>query len=103
MRRDRVVELLALGQLFLEVHVVSVGEPLVKLVLVGSVGALDLSVELGRPWLDVDVFHAQFSDVPVEERLKLVATVGSDGAYPERELLDGVVDEVVALTCVWRR
>lgn len=56
--------------------------------------SLDLSVELSRAWLDVDVFHAQVSDVPVEERLELVAAVGSEGADPERELLHDIIDGI---------
>ena len=46
---------------------------------------LDLPVQPRRPRLDVGVFHAQVCDVPVKERLELVAAVGSDGAYPEEE------------------
>ncbi len=36
----------------------------------------------------------RFGDMPVEERLELVAAVGSDGLDPEGELLDDVIDEV---------
>ena len=57
-------------------------------------GSLDLPVQLWRTWLDVDVFHALVGDMPVEECLKLVAAVGSDGANVEGELLHDVVDEV---------
>jgi hypothetical protein len=32
--------------------------------------------------------------MPVEQRLELVSSVGSDGAYPKRELLHHIVDEV---------
>ncbi len=55
--------------------------------------SLDLSVQLWRAWLDVDVFHAQVCDMPVEEGLELVAAVGSNGSNAERELLDHIVDE----------
>ena len=89
-----VVEVLPLGQLLLEIHVVSIRKQLIELVLVGSVGALDLSVQLRSSRFDVDVFHTQVRDVPVEERLELVATVGSDGANPEGELVNDIVDEV---------
>ena len=57
-------------------------------------GPLDFPVQLWRARLDVDVFHALVGDMPVEERLELVAAVGSDGADPKRELLYHVVDEV---------
>ncbi len=81
-------------QLLLEIHVVLVGEELVGLVLVASMRALDLSVELGCSWLDVNVLDALVRDMAVEERLELVAAIGSDGLDPERELLYHVVDEV---------
>lgn len=90
----KIVEVLPHGQLFLEIDIVFVGEELVELVFVGSVGSLDLAIELRRSCLDVDVFHAQVSHVPVEERLELVAAIGADRSDPERELLDHVVDEV---------
>ena len=89
-----VVEALPDGQLLLEIDIVFVGEELVELVFVCSVGPLNLPVELRRSCLDVDVLHAQVSHVPVEERLELVAAIGADRSDPERELLDHVVDEV---------
>jgi len=89
-----VVETFPCGKLLLEINIVAIVDQLVELVLVGSVGPLDFAVELRRSRLDVDVFHAEVSDVPVKERLELVAAVSSDGAYPERELRDDVVDEV---------
>ena len=89
-----VVEALPDGQLLLEIDIVFVGEELIELVFVGSVGSLDFPVELRRSCLDVDVFHAQVSHMPMEERLELVASIGADGSDPERELLDHVVDEV---------
>jgi hypothetical protein len=48
-------------------------------------GALDLSVELRRPRLDVDMLHAQIGDMPVEQRLELVAAIRSDGANVDRK------------------
>ncbi len=65
MRAFAIVEALPLGQLLLEIHVVTIREELVELVLARSVGTLDLAVELGRPWLDVDVLDAQVSHAPV--------------------------------------
>jgi hypothetical protein len=44
MRAVVVVEVLPLGQLLFEVHVVSICEQLVEFVLVRSVGAFDLAV-----------------------------------------------------------
>jgi hypothetical protein len=57
-------------------------------------GPLDLAVKLRRPWLDVDVLHAQVSHVPMEERLELVAAIRSDRADSKRELFHDVVDAV---------
>ena len=75
-----VVESLPLRELLLEIHIAPIRKQLAELVLVRSMGALNLSVELGRPWLDVDVLHAQVGNVPVEERLEFVAAVRSDCA-----------------------
>jgi len=90
----KIVEVLPHGQLFLEIDIVFVGEKLVELVFVGSVGPLNLPVELRRSCLDIDVLHAQVSHVPMEERLELMAAIGADGSYPKRKLLHHVVDEV---------
>ena len=76
------------------IDVLVIGESLVELVLVGAMGSLDLPVQLWRTWLDVDVFHAEIGDMPVEERLELVAAVGPNGSNTEWELLDPIVDEV---------
>ena len=53
-----IVEALPDGQLLLEIDIVFVREELIELVFVGSVGSLDLAIELRRARLDVDVFHA---------------------------------------------
>jgi hypothetical protein len=37
--------------------------------------SLDLAIELRHARLDVDVLHTQVSDVPVEERLELMAAI----------------------------
>ena len=94
MRPVVIVEPLPGRELLLEIHVVAIGEQLIELVLIGSVRSLDLAVQLRCARLDVDVFHAQVCHVPVKERLELVTAVSSDGAYPERELLHDVVDEI---------
>ena len=46
MRSVEVVEALPDGQLFLEIDIAFVGEELIELVFVGSVGSLDLAIEL---------------------------------------------------------
>ncbi len=65
MRSVVVVEALPHSQFLREIYVAALGEQLVELVLVRSMGALDFAVELRRSRLDVNVFHAQVSDVPV--------------------------------------
>jgi hypothetical protein len=94
MRHITVVEPFPDCQLLLQIDIVLVGEELIELVLVGSMGPLDLSVQLRRSWLDVGVLHAQVCDVPVKERLELVAAVRSYHLDPERKLFDDVVYEV---------
>ena len=54
----------------------------------------DLAIELRGPRLAVDVLNALIDQMPMELRLELVATVGSDGVNPERERLDHIVEEV---------
>ena len=82
MRPIVVVETFPCGQLLLQINIVAIVDQLVESILVGSVGPLDFAVELRRSRLDVDMFHAEVSDVPVKERLELVAAVSSNGADP---------------------
>jgi len=89
-----IVEALPDGQLLLEIDVIAVREQRVELVLVGSLGPLHFPVQLRCARFYVDVFHAQVGHGPVEQSLELVAAGRADGAYPERELLHHVVDEV---------
>ena len=89
-----IVETLPNGELLHEIYIVPVGEPLVELILVGAVRSLDLPIELRCRRLDVNVFHAQVRDVPMEKSLELVATIGADRANPKRKLLHDIVDEV---------
>ena len=89
-----VIEAFPDRQLLLEVHIPLVREELVELVLVGPMRPLDLSVQLGRSRFDVDVFHAFVCNVPVEERLELVAAIRADRLDPKRELLNDEIDEV---------
>jgi hypothetical protein len=87
-----VVEALPHGELLLQIHIVFVGQELVELVFVDSMRAREFAVELWRSWFDVGVFHALVCNVPAEERLELVAAIGSDRLDPERELVHDVVD-----------
>ena len=94
MRSIVIVEAFPGSQLLPEIDVVAIGEQLIKLLLVGSMRPLDLAVELRSTWFDVYMLHAQVCDMPMEERLELVAAVGLDRADPKRKLFDHVVDEV---------
>ncbi len=89
-----IVEAFPGSQLLLEIDVVAIREQLVELLLVSSMRPFDLAVELRSAWPDVDVLHAQVCDMPMKERLELVAAVGLDRADPKRKLVDHVIDEV---------
>ena len=47
MRSGEIVETLPVGELFLEIDVILVGEELVELLLVSSMRTFDLAIELG--------------------------------------------------------
>ena len=104
MRAVVVVERLPFGQAFIEIRVAFVAQELIELLLVGAVRSLDLPVQLRGPGFDVDVADAVVGQMPVEERLELMATVRADGVNPKRELLnhrvyegDGVLLRVAAV------
>ena len=80
-----IVEAFPGSQLLLEIDVVAIAEQLIELLLVGSMRPLDFAVELRSTWFDVDVLHAQVCDMPMEERLELVAAIGLDRAESETE------------------
>ena len=94
MRPVVVVEPLPGREFLHEIDVIAIGEQLVELVLVGAMRPLDLAIQLWCARFDVDVLHAQVGDMPMEERLELMASVGLDRANPKRKLFDHVVDEV---------
>jgi hypothetical protein len=75
-------------------YIVLVGEELIELLLVGSVGSLHLPIELWSPRFDVHMAHPLVRDVPVEQRLELMSAIGSDRVDPEGELLNDILDEV---------
>ena len=57
-------------------------------------GMLDLTVELWGCALDVGMADALILDIPVDPGLELMPVVGPDLLDAERELSDGVIDEV---------
>jgi hypothetical protein len=92
-----VVEILPLLELGVEqlsvVHHHAVQHP-IELFSVDAVRALDLAIQPGRGWLDVDVLDAAVQHVPVEGGLKLGPVIGLDPLNAERQLLEDVVDEL---------
>lgn len=89
-----VVEAFPFIEFCLEIDVAFVAEQLVEFLLIRSVRAFDLAVQLRRAAPDVGVSYALILDMPVELGLKLMAIVGSDLANAKREALDDVVDKV---------
>ena len=82
-----VIEILPGCELCIEIHIIRVGQQLIKLGLVGSVGPFDFPVELRGSRFDVDMLDALVFHMPVEPSLKLMPPVGSDRVDPERKLL----------------
>jgi hypothetical protein len=78
-----IIEALPLSQTPLEIYVTIVRKQLIELFLICAVRALDLAVELGRPWLDVYVLNPEVCHVPMEERLALVHESKSTRIPPE--------------------
>ena len=89
-----IIEVLPGCELGIEIHIIGVGEQLIKLGLVGSVGPFDFPVELRGSRFDVDMLDAQVFHMPVEPRLKFVTPIGSDRVDPERKLLDHVIHKL---------
>lgn len=89
-----VVEVFPRLQLGIEIHVVCVGQQLVKLGLIRSVGPFDFAVQLRGLGFDVDMPHALVFNMPVKTSLKLMASIRSDRADPEGKLIHHVVYEL---------
>jgi hypothetical protein len=94
---DEVVEALRLRELGLQIDVVLVAEPLVELHRVGLVGAFDLAARPLCPRIDVDVLEPEVLDVRVNLGMKLVPGVGPDLPHTEREPLERIVEEALAV------
>ncbi len=75
MRSMEVVKAFPFVQFRFEIDIAFVAEELVELLAVRAVRSFDLSVELGRPALDVGVADAQILEMPMEFRLELMAVV----------------------------
>ena len=61
-------------------------QELIELLLIRAMGALDFPVQLWRAGLDVDVLDAVVREVPMKQRLELMAAVGA-----HRVNADGVI------------
>jgi len=58
------------------------------------VGTLDLAIQLWGLWFDVHMPHSLIFDMPVKRSLKLMSSIGPNGADPERKLFNHVVHEL---------
>jgi hypothetical protein len=62
--------------------------------LVRTVGSLDLAIELRRSRFNVHMSNTLVFDVPVEQCLELMTSIGSNRVDAERELLYHVIDKI---------
>jgi len=93
MGSGEVVEAFPLIEFLVQIYVICVGQELIKLLLIRAVRSLNLSVELGRPGLDVHVPHTQVLDMPMEFGLELMPSVGAYRVDSKGKLLDHIVCE----------
>lgn len=89
-----VVEVFPSLQLGIEINIIRVGQQLVKLGLIRSVGTLYLAVQLWRLGFDVHMPHALVFNMPVKASLKLMAPIRPDCVDPEGKLFDDVIHEL---------
>lgn len=89
-----VIEVLPSCQLCIEIHIIGVGQQLIKLGRIGSVRPFNFPIELRGSRFDVDMLDALVFHMPVESGLKLVTPIGSDRVDPERKLCNHVIHEL---------
>ena len=94
MRPIEVVEALPLGQPLLQIDIALVAQELIELLLIRAMGALDFPVQLWGVGLDVDVLDAVVREVPMKQRLELMAAVGAHrvnagGNRPDHVVYEG--------------
>ena len=77
-----------------QIDVSFVAEQLVEFLLIGSVRAFNLAVQLRRAALDIGMADAVVLDMPVELRLELMAIVCPDLTNAKWKAFDDVVNEV---------
>lgn len=104
MRSIIIVEVLPHLQLRTKIHVIRVGQQLIKLGLIRSVGTFDFAIQLGCLRFDINMAHSLVFDMPVKTSLKLLAPVGSDRADAEEELIHYIVHEQdrTILVMLWK-
>ena len=88
------VEVFPRLQLRIEIQVICIGQQLIQLCLVRSVGTFDFAVQLGLLWFDAHMLHSLIFDMQVKKGLKLMTLVGSDRTDPQGILFDNVVHEL---------
>jgi hypothetical protein len=93
MRPIVVVEVFPSLQLRIEIGVIGISQQLIKLGLIRWVRPFDFAIQLWRLGFDIHMSHPLIFNMPVKASLKLMTSVGSDGADPEGELLDHMVHE----------
>ncbi len=103
MRSIIIVEVLPSLQLGMEINIIRVGQQLVKLVLICSVGTLYFAIQLWRLGFDIYMPHSQIFPMPVKASLKLMAPIRSHRADPEGKLFDDVIHELdrTSLVVFW--
>jgi len=90
----KVIELLLRLKFSVRIHIIRIGQQLVKLLLIRPVGSLNLPVKVWTPGLDIDVIDPQIQQVPVEASLEFVPVVCPNHPDSEGHLLDDMVDEL---------
>ena len=88
-----VVEVLPLGQPLLQIDIALVAQELIELLLIRAMGTLDFPVQLWGAGLDVDVLDTLVREVPMKQRLELMAAVGAHRVNTEGKRPDHVVCE----------
>ena len=89
-----VVKVLPFPQLLVEVLVISVGQQLIELLLVGQMRALYFPIQPRCPRFDVAVRHPQVLNVPVKLGLELVTIICPHCMNAEREPLYDMINKV---------
>src|SRR6185295_12631887 len=94
MRSIIIIEVFPSLQLRIKILVIRVGQQLIKLCLIRSVGTFNFAIQLGCLWFHVHMSHSLIFDMPVKTSLKLMSSIRSDRADPEGKLFNNVVHEL---------